>query len=232
MPIGSSFIKAEKDWNGTTKETKLLDVRYGELITPTQAEITESERLRVLQIVLPESSFNSDYIKMFDNPFLSDVNFMVEGKVIHGHRVILASRSEYFASLYSSGMTDSKTKEIIITTYSYAAFRELIRFIYTDECQAGPQLAAELLSAAEYYRLNRLKALMELLLSRSIDIENACLILEIAHYYGAKQLKLASLEFILGHYEIISKTNNFNEMHKDCLSEILQVVQKMKQVKA
>jgi len=232
MPIGSSFIKAEKDWNGVTREIKLLDVRYGELITPTPGEIAESDRLRALQIVPPESSLNSDYIKMFDNPFLSDVNFIVEGKTLYGHKVILASRSEYFASLYSSGMADAKAKEIIITSYSYAAFRELLRFIYTDDCQLNPQLAPELLCAAEFYRLHRLKALMEHLLSRSIDLDNACLILEISHYYGAKQLKMVTLEFILSNYETISKMSSFNEMHKDCLSEILQVVvQKMKSVK-
>jgi len=75
MPIGSIFIKAEKDWNGMTKETKLLDVRYGELILPSATEIAEAERLRAMQVVLPESSINRDYCKMFNNPFLSDVTF-------------------------------------------------------------------------------------------------------------------------------------------------------------
>jgi len=231
MPIGSSFIKAEKDWNGMTREYKLLDVRYGELLTPTLAEIAEAERLRALQIIPPESSFNNDYVKMFNNPFLSDVKFIVEGQLLYGHKAILASRSEYFASFYSSGMADAQAKEIIVTTYSYPAFQELLRFIYTDECNVNPQLAAELLCAAEFYRLNRLKAIMELSLSRCMDIENACLILEIAHCYGANQLKLLTLEFILTHYDIISKTSAFSEMPKDCLSEILHVVvQKMKTV--
>jgi len=233
MPIGSIFIKAEKDWSGLTKETKLLDVRYGELVLPSAAELAEAERLRAMQVVLPQPSINRDYFKMFNNSFLSDVTFIVEGKPLYGHKAILASRSEYFSSLYSSGMKDALEKEIVIANYTYDAFREFLRFIYTDECQVGPQLAAELMSAAEFYRLIRLKALMELSLSKAIDIENACPILEIAHCYGASQLKQVAFEFILGNYEKVSKTNGFSDMHKDCVTEILHIaVQKMQKIKA
>jgi len=231
MPIGSIFIKAEKDWTGTTKETKLLDVRYGELILPSAAELAEAERLRAMQVVLPQSSINRDYCKMFNNSFLSDVTFIVEGKPLYGHKAILASRCEYFASFYSSGMKDALEKEVVVSNYSYKAFRELLHFIYTDECQVGAHLAAELISAAEFYRLVRLKALMELILSKSIDVDNACPILEIAHCYGAGQLKQVAFEFILSNYERVSKTNGFSDMHKDCITEILHIaVQKMQKV--
>jgi len=233
MPIGSIFIKAEKDWTGMTKETKLLDVRYGELVLPSAAELAEAERLRAMQVVLPQSSINRDYCKMFNNSFLSDVTFIVEGKPLYGHKAILASRCEYFASFYSSGMKDALEKEVVVSNYSYKAFRELLNFIYTDEPsqEVSAHLAAELISAAEFYRLVRLKALMELNLSRSIDVDNACPILEIAHCYGAGQLKQVAFEFILSNYERVSKTNGFSDMHKDCITEILHVaVQKMQKV--
>eukprot|EP01125_Pyxidicula_operculata_P018073 TRINITY_DN63_c0_g1_i12.p1 TRINITY_DN63_c0_g1~~TRINITY_DN63_c0_g1_i12.p1 ORF type:complete len:367 (+),score=40.25 TRINITY_DN63_c0_g1_i12:56-1156(+) len=178
-PIGSSLVLSKKDpFTGITKETRLLDVRYGELILPTTEEIAEAERLRSLQVVLPDSSISKDYKKMFNNKFLSDVSFLVEGQNLYAHKVVLASRCEYFASLYHVGMKDSLSNEIIINDYSHTAFRELLRFIYTDECQiSGPQIAAELMSAAEFYGLNRLKALMEHILSKSLNIDTACAIL-------------------------------------------------------
>eukprot|EP01124_Arcella_intermedia_P011555 TRINITY_DN1795_c0_g1_i3.p1 TRINITY_DN1795_c0_g1~~TRINITY_DN1795_c0_g1_i3.p1 ORF type:complete len:303 (+),score=63.44 TRINITY_DN1795_c0_g1_i3:341-1249(+) len=228
MPIGSIFIKAEKDPKGMTKETKLLDVRYGELILPTPAEIAEAERVRAMQVVLPESSINSDYCKMFNNPFLSDVRFIVEGKPLYGHKAILASRSEYYASLYNSGMREATANEMLITNYSYDAFFEILKFIYTDQCHVHPHVAAELMSASEFYRLARLKAITEYTLSRSIDIENACTILEIAHSFSAHQLKLLVHEFIFQNYDLVTKTNGFSDMNKDCITEILHVaVQKM-----
>jgi len=154
----------------------------------------------------------------------------VEGRQLHAHKAILASRCEYFALLYSSGMKDACSNEVNITGYSFKAFHEFLRFIYTDGCDiSNPHIAAELMSASEFYRLDRLKALMELILSRAIDVESACAILEIAHRFGAIQLKRFAFEFILSNYDSVCKTNGFTEMHKDCITEILHVaVQRIK----
>jgi len=132
--------------------------------------------------------------------------------------------------MYRAGMKDSTTNEILVSNYSYQAFLEFLRFIYADECNVpNSQIAAELISAAEFYGLSRLKSLMELLLSRAIDIENACLILEIAHRYNADQLKQLAFEFIIKNFDKVSKTNSFQEMNKECVTEILHVaVQKIK----
>jgi len=222
MPIGSSLVKIEKDRNSNTKETKLLEVRYGDLLLPSPEEITEAERLRSMQVVLPVSSMKADYIKMFNNKLLSDIVFMVEGKPIYGHKSILASRSEYFSSLYQ-GVQGSEN-EVLVSDYSHVAFQEFLRFIYTDECKVdGIQIATELMSASEAYGMMRLKALMELLLSKFIDVESSCPILETAHRYGAIQLKRIAFEFILSNYDIVSKTAGFLNMHKDCITEILSV---------
>jgi len=230
MPIGNSFIKAEKDLMGLTKETKLLDVRYGELVLPSPEEILEAERKKSMQVILPESSVCKDYIKMFNNKLLSDVCFTVEGNTLYAHKAILAARSEYFANLYSSGMRDSNTSQSQVTGYSFIAFHEFLKFIYTDSCEVpNSNVAAELMNAAEYYRLERLKALMEHLLARALDVESSCVILEIAHRFGATQLKKLAFEFILSNYDSVSKTSGFSEMHKDCITEILHVaVQRIK----
>jgi len=230
MPIGNSFIKAEKDMNGLTKETKLLDVRYGELVLPTAEEILDAEKKRAMQVVLPESSVNKDYVKMFNNAFLSDIIFNVEGRQLFAHKAILAARCEYFANLYRSGMKDALANEAHVTSYSYIAFHEFLKFIYTDSCEVpNSQVASELMSAAEFYRMERLKALMEHLLARALDVDSSCIILEIAHRFGAMQLKKLAFEFILGNYDSVSRTSAFSEMHKECITEILHVaVQKIK----
>jgi len=230
MPIGNSFIKAEKDMNGLTKESKLLDVRYGELVLPTPEEILDAEKKRSMQVVLPESSVNKDYVKMFNNTFLSDIVFHVEGKQVYAHKAILAARCEYFANLYRSGMKDALASETHVNTYSHGAFHEFLKFIYTDSCEVpNSQIASELMAAAEFYRMDRLKALMEHLLARALDVDSSCVILEIAHRYSAAQLKKLAFEFILSNYDSVSKTQGFSEMHKDCITEILHVaVQKIK----
>jgi len=224
MPIGNHLIKAEKDGNGFTTETVLLDVRYGDLVVPSEDEVREALRKKSLQIKMPSSSINNDYLKMFNNSFLSDVCFIIDGKRIAAHKAILASRCEYYSSLYHSGMSDSEKSEIYITAHSYAAFFQLIRFIYTDECTCdSPELAAELMAAAEFYRLDRLKAWAEFLLSKALNVDTACGILEVAHLHNAMQLKRVAFDFIMQNYEDVSKTDSFDSMHKECYREILHV---------
>lgn len=84
---------------------------------------------------------------------VTSVTAEVDGEKLYGHKAILASRCEYFASLYHSGMKDAQARECALTHISYAAFREVLRFIYTDECVIdSPDVAGELIQAAEFYR--------------------------------------------------------------------------------
>lgn len=142
---------------------------------------------------------------------------VVEGQKLYGHRAILASRCEYFASLYHSGMKDALATECTLNHISHSAFREVLRFIYMDECVLdSAEIAGELIQAAEYYRychtvllralsspcrLDRMKVFCEYALSKSLDIENASSILEVAHCFNASQLKRVAFEYVLEHYD-------------------------------
>lgn len=48
------------------------------------------------------------------NPDYSDITLIVEGQRLHAHKVILASRSEYFRALLYGGMKESAQVNYII----------------------------------------------------------------------------------------------------------------------
>ena len=49
-------------------------------------------------------------------------------------RIILATRSTYFCSMFSSGMREAQRgNDIVIQDTSPAAFRALLLYLYTDE---------------------------------------------------------------------------------------------------
>lgn len=105
-PIGNHLVKATKARNslrlpfpiycqdkfGYTTEQKLMGVRYGELILPSRSEVRENERtmcslarmlhvvyvegLLALQICPPSPKLSEDYSKLFNQEFLSDVQFV------------------------------------------------------------------------------------------------------------------------------------------------------------
>eukprot|EP01130_Rhizamoeba_saxonica_P008860 TRINITY_DN358_c0_g1_i3.p1 TRINITY_DN358_c0_g1~~TRINITY_DN358_c0_g1_i3.p1 ORF type:complete len:269 (-),score=48.67 TRINITY_DN358_c0_g1_i3:77-883(-) len=220
------LIKATKDINGYTREEVLMDVRYGSLIMPSKKEIESALKRR---ITLPQPTVESDYVKMVNNKFLSDVQFLVEGKTLYAHKIVLASRCEYFANLYRSGMKDSDASEITISDFSYECFSQFLNFIYTGKCEIyNIPLASELMCAADYYKLDALKAQCEMILCKAVNYENVCAIWEISCQYNAFQLRQIAQNYVAEHYEYVKESQGFQELHRDRLKECLNTVYEMR----
>ena len=81
------------------------------------------------------------------------------------------------------------------------AFKQMLRFIYTDSCEAGAveAMADHLLVAATRYQLGRLQVMCELQLSKTLTIENAVDRLLLADLHSADQLKEEAVRFITLH---------------------------------
>lgn len=62
---------------------------------------------------------------------------------VHAHKAILASRSEYFRSMFSSGMSESRQKEIELKDVRCSVFQALIEYIYTDCVDLTAETAVE-----------------------------------------------------------------------------------------
>ena len=65
----------------------------------------------------------------------SDVALVVDGQRFRAHRVILAARSDYFRALLYGGMKESQLSEIELKDTSLAAFKHLLRYIYTGQAR-------------------------------------------------------------------------------------------------
>eukprot|EP01130_Rhizamoeba_saxonica_P008859 TRINITY_DN358_c0_g1_i2.p1 TRINITY_DN358_c0_g1~~TRINITY_DN358_c0_g1_i2.p1 ORF type:complete len:419 (-),score=64.39 TRINITY_DN358_c0_g1_i2:167-1423(-) len=220
------LIKATKDIHGHTREEVLMDVRYGSLVMPSKKEVRNALKRR---ITLPQPSIENDYVKMVNNKFLSDVQFSVEGKILYAHKIVLASRCEYFTNLYRSGMKDSNAQEIEINDYCYDSFSQFLNYIYTGTCEiANIPIASELMRASDYYKLDGLKAQCEMILCKAMNYENVCTIWEVSCQYNAFQLRQISQNFVAENYEHIKESQGFQELHRDRLKECLNTVYEMR----
>ena len=62
----------------------------------------------------------------------TDVTFLVGGKqLVHAHRIVLASQSEYFDCLLYGPMKEGRASEITLKETPADAFRELLKFMYS-----------------------------------------------------------------------------------------------------
>jgi len=220
-PFGDKLIKAVKNDKGEITVEALASVRYGDLQIPSEAEIKAAqlaiERKRASTVVVPPNTIISELASLVNSPLLSDLTFIVENRPIYAHKFILSMRSSYFQRMLSSGMKESNASEIKIPDFSFSVFLDVLRFIYTGELLLREENVVEVLEAANFYKLERLKCLCEDLLHRIIEIDNAATLLQVADRYEASQLKSVCFEFILANYEQVTKTKSLNELDKDLL---------------
>lgn len=145
-----------------------------------------------------------------------DVTFMVDGKPIYAHRALLAVRSEHFHAMFTSGMKESREREVVIPDWTYTTFLAMLEFLYTGSVrELGAEVALELMGLADHSGLDGLKALCESTLVHNVDSENVCTLFRTAHRCHAVDLKKFCLDYIFEQFEAVSTTRAFEAMSSE-----------------
>uniref|UniRef100_A0A8C9FAF5 BTB domain-containing protein n=1 Tax=Pavo cristatus TaxID=9049 RepID=A0A8C9FAF5_PAVCR len=184
-------------------------------------------RVRVVQYVCHNSYFHplhpDDHLtvaqslkKEFDNPETADLKFLVDGKYIHVHKVLLKIRCEHFRSILNND------DEIIeMSEFSYPVYRAFLEYLYTDSIRLPPEDAIGLLDLATLYRENRLKKLCQQTIKQGICEENAIALLSAAVKYEAQDLEEFCFRFCINHLTVVTQTQGFAEMDHDLLKNFI-----------
>ncbi|NWR17435.1 RCBT2 protein, partial [Emberiza fucata] len=154
--------------------------------------------------------------KEFDNPETADLKFLVDGKYIHVHKVLLKIRCEHFRSVLNND------DEIIeISEFSYPVYRAFLEYLYTDNIRLPPEDAIGLLDLATLYRENRLKKLCQQTIKQGICEENAIALLSAAVKYEAQDLEEFCFRFCINHLTVVTQTQGFADMDHDLLKNFI-----------
>ena len=99
-----------------------LEVRYD---SSSQLVLVKRE------VILESRKLNKESVDFFrhDKEF-TDVIFAVKGKKIKAHKAILASHSEYFRQMFSSGMMECQTNVVTVPDCDPPIFRLALRMLY------------------------------------------------------------------------------------------------------
>lgn len=136
-----------------------------------------------------------------NNPKVSDVTFVVEGRDFFAHKIALVSASAAFRSMFEGAYRESNSgTKIEIPNIRFAVFEEMMLCIYTGDLEVVPDLAQELLQAADQYLLEGLKRLCEASIASRLSVENLTHVYEQAESYRAPQLRNSCVLFALEHY--------------------------------
>ncbi|XVF21773.1 hypothetical protein REPUB_Repub12eG0118900 [Reevesia pubescens] len=149
----------------------------------------------------PQVYLGEQYV---NNPTLSDVTFLVEGKRFYAHRICLLASSDAFRAMFDGDYRERDAKDVEIPNIRWDVFVLMMRFIYTGSLNVEIDIAQDLLRAADQYLLDGLKRLCEYAIAQDVSVENVLLMYELAEAFNATTLREACLFFILEQFERLS----------------------------
>lgn len=117
-----------------------------------------------------------------------------EKTIIRAHRVIVASRCDWFRRALLSGMREAIDKKITIHDTNPFLFRIFLEYLYSGRLRQNAlntDQLAELLLLSDRYEVDSLKQVCEYALHSSIDHESVLYFLSMADQFNALILKVS-----------------------------------------
>ncbi len=162
---------------------------------------------------------------MFNSDIMSDVHFMV-GKGPHtqqipAHKFVLSIGSAVFDAMFNGGMATT-SEEVELPDVEPAAFLALLRFLYSDEVQIGPETVMTTLYTAKKYAVPALERACVDFLKRNLSSDNAFMLLTQARLFDEPQLAALCLETIDKNTTEALAAEGFTDIDLDTLCVVLE----------
>ncbi|XP_016129184.1 BTB/POZ domain-containing protein 2-like isoform X1 [Sinocyclocheilus grahami] len=172
-----------------------------------------------------KSTVKERFAFLFNNEVLSDVHFLVGKGMgvqrIPAHRFALAVGSAVFDAMFNGGMATTST-EIELPDVEPAAFLALLKFLYSDEVQIGPETVMTTLYSAKKYAVPALEAHCVEFLKKNLRADNAFMLLTQARLFDEPQLASLCLENIDKNTADALAAEGFTDVDLDTLMAVLE----------
>ncbi|KAL0629056.1 Ankyrin repeat and BTB/POZ domain-containing protein 2 [Plecturocebus cupreus] len=152
-----------------------------------------------------------------NNKEMSDVTFLVEGKLFYAHKVLLVTASNRFKTLMTnkSEQDGDSSKTIEIGDMKYHIFQMMMQYLYyggTESMEIPTADILELLSAASLFQLDALQRHCEILCSQTLSVESAVNTYKYAKIHNAPELALFCEGFFLKHMKALLEQDAFRQL--------------------
>ncbi|XP_075064018.1 BTB/POZ domain-containing protein 1 isoform X2 [Mixophyes fleayi] len=172
-----------------------------------------------------KGSLKERFAFLFNNELLSDVKFVVgkgrQAQKIPSHKFVLATGSAVFDAMFNGGMATTSA-EIDLPDVEPAAFLALLRFLYSDEVQIGPETVMTTLYTAKKYAVPALEAHCVDFLTKHLRADNAFMLLTQARLFDEPQLASLCLDTIDKSTVDALSADGFTDIDIDTLHAVLE----------
>lgn len=186
-------------FGGSCGSDYLNDFFFLDTDPPPHAIVTEPTCLQLVERRLRHFTNESKF---------SDVTFLVEGKPVYGHRLILSTVSDCFRAMFTTGFKESSigcaVEPIEIPNCSYHAFLSMMEYIYTGHLNLsngdvstsqGLDHIVQMLELADLFFLEHLKQKCETLLHSIVNLETIDYLAQVAQKTNSSQLSAICSHF-------------------------------------
>jgi len=129
----------------------------------------------------------------------ADIEFLIEGQTVPGHRVILSSRCQYFCAMLSSGMKEAHMKQLPMEV-SILVFNNLLTFLYTNQLDFNPETIWDLFQLSNLYEIAALQIKCENEMIWAVDEDTIVPMFQASKLYQAHKLQHRCLEQLCEKY--------------------------------
>jgi len=168
----------------------------------------------------------NDFIQLLETGHQADVTFDVQGVKIGAHKIILTTRCEYFRLMFESGMAESASNEVLVPDIEPSVFKELLRFVYSDE---APKFDSEstmaLLAAADKYDMAGLKEICETALCSNLTAQNVIEALLLAEMHRCDDLMTRAKAVFGSCVSVLKNQENWKKL-EESPSLLLQLLER------
>uniref|UniRef100_A0A8R1HW72 BTB domain-containing protein n=1 Tax=Caenorhabditis japonica TaxID=281687 RepID=A0A8R1HW72_CAEJA len=165
---------------------------------------------------------------MYCNETLADVFFVVgcddSRQRIPAHKFVLSIGSVVFDAMFNGGLTPKNTEEALeieLPDVEPSAFLTLLKFLYSDEKDIGPENVMTTLYTAKKYAVPAMERECVQFLKQNLGPENAFLMLSQAKLFDEPELKQQCLEVIDKNTLDAMNGEGFTDIDLDTLCEVL-----------
>lgn len=165
-------------------------------------------------ITAAEFELLGDLSFAFNNPKFCDVTIEVQGSnaSVHACKFILCARSEYFRTMFSADMQESREGKVLIEGSNYSAVLELMRFLHTGKAILTAENVFGVLPLALKYDIQTLILCLNQFVVQVLNIDNCIPLLIEADYLETVVTKVAAkktiLKFICAHFNRVGSSED------------------------
>ena len=160
-----------------------------------------------------DNAYTSDVLKNLDEArkdgTFCDITLLIgpDKHPIRAHRLILASASEYFKVMFTTGLKEGGQSEVELPKADVLTMKLLIDFIYTGKMTVTNENIEKIITAANFFGIAKIVQKCINYIMDKINHNNSIEILEFAERISNKDLKEFAMKFIVTHFDAISSKN-------------------------